>query len=174
MAVRIERVLLTGAGAIAAYVAAWLLWMLVLYLNIMPLPASISILASSLVAPLILPIVFVAWSMAHAAAPQRDGALRLRRLIQLAVAAAGAALVEMIHMLTPQWFGDAVARNKPVGAAVSLLLMGAIALTSLIKDRDIDTALLLLMITLCAVVPAVIAGRLLAQGLLGVLSSFSL
>ncbi len=144
------------------YALAWVLWVIGLYLNIMPMPRMISPIEANTLPPLLLPLVFIAWRIAAIFAPPSPSNRRARRVGALAVAAITAVILEGIHSVYPEIAGDSSGHGNAFGARAVLVLMFAVSVYTLIRDRDPRTALLFIACALLSIVPLVVTGRTIA------------
>lgn len=144
--------------AVPAYVIGWFLWLAGRWSVILPPAARPHDLWTTMLPPLTLPVVYFAWL---AARRRRNPAGNSRkRLIQFGLAAAISVVTAAVHMLLT----DTAGRSAYLPAMVAFVLMIAVALLSLAIDRDVELSLRIVLFTILAVVPAVVAGRLLAIG----------
>lgn len=141
-------------SSIAIYGAAVVLWSLGCYLAVFPFSGKPYNFSGLFLPPIVLPITYLVWLGTvrfHPSIPLHPG----RRLVQLAIAAG----VSVLFACLDVWWS--VGSNS-LPAVVAAGLMTSVSAITLIADRDVNLALLIVISGLIGIVPIVVAGRVLA------------
>jgi hypothetical protein len=144
------------------YVVAVFIWMAGRYFGVFPVRAQPYDFVSLFLPPVVLPVAYLMWFVSVLRRRPPPTSHVRQRFVQLAIAAGLSVVVAGLQLL----FGGANA----IPAAVAGIAMLSVSAVALVRDRDVRTALLIAMIAFVAIVPVVIAGRVIA---IGVLSPFS-
>jgi hypothetical protein len=144
-------------SAVAAYGVGCIMWILGRYFGVFPGSTTPYDFGSALLPPLVFPVVYLAWLTSRR---WRKAVQSPRRLIHFGMAAALSVIASVAQFV---WASrQSAGSSNSLPAVVAIILMLAVAVVAITVDRDVELALRFALFTLLAVVPVVVAGRVLA------------